>query len=200
MRLFIAIMLPDPLRATLHTAARKLAETRANIRWVVPAQYHITVKFLGETDDVLVPQIAERLTRAAAQVPIFTLHLEGPIRFPPLQAHVQPRIIAVNARSPDQRLTRLHRLIDSTLGGMGLPMDTRTLTAHVTLGRISSNHGLNRLLRQLPKHEFDPLGTLEVSTVTLLQSVLGSEGPVHTALHAAPLAAIVLPPEPASAP
>lgn len=68
-------------------------------------------------------------------------------------------------------------------------MDTRVLTAHLTLGRISSNHGLNRLLRLLSRHEFDPLGTLEVSMVTFFQSTLELVGPVYTRLHTAALAA-----------
>ena len=172
MRLFIAIPLTEPLRATLQAAVAKLAETRAAVRWVEPVNWHITVKFLGELADGLIPEIATRLSRAAAQVPVFPLNLEGVVRFPP---RGQARLVVSKILSPDQRLTRLHRLIDSAMGGMGLDMDTRVLTAHVTLGRISSNHGLNRLLRLLPKHEFDPLGSFEVTEVVLFQSTLGAE-------------------------
>jgi len=122
-------------------------------------------------DDDLVPRILQRITAAAAQVPAFPLELEGVDRFP---EKGPARVIISRVLSPDQRITRLHRLVDSAIGGMGLPMDTRVLVPHLTLGRVSSNHGLNKLLRQIEKHDLDFFGTFTVQHVTLFQSLLGA--------------------------
>lgn len=184
MRLFIAIDPPGAIQEALRPVQERLAETRAEVRWVAPGNYHITVKFLGEVEASLTAEIAARLERAAAEVPVFPLEVEGIGKFP---ARGQPRVIMAAVRSPDQRLTKLHRLIDSGVGGMGLTMDNRPLVAHLTLGRVSSNHGINRLLRLLPKHEFDSFGSFEVGTVSLYRSTPGAEGATYEKLHTAML-------------
>jgi 2'-5' RNA ligase len=185
MRLFCAIDVPPEIVERVTAAQAKLAQTRAAVRWVPAHQMHITIKFLADVPEELRAEIATRLTRAAAEVPAFELEIEGLGRFP---ERGPARTIISRVLSPDQRLTKLHRLIDSALGGIGLPLDTRALVPHLTLGRVSSNHGLNRLLRLLEKHDLDFFGAFTVAHITLFSSVLGSEGAVHTPIHTAPLA------------
>lgn len=184
MRLFIAIDVGSSVRDRLAEVQPRLVDTKAAVRWVEPAIYHLTVKFLGETDEGLLPEITQRLDRAAGEVPVFPLRFEGLGQFPP---RGQPRVIIAHAISPDQRITKLHRLIDSALGGIGLPMDTRVLVPHLTLGRIQSNHGLNRLLRLLRKYEWEPFGSFEVTQAALYRSTLTASGSQYDKLHAAAL-------------
>jgi 2'-5' RNA ligase len=105
-------------------------------------------------------------------------------------------VIISRILSPDQRITKLHRLIDSGIGGMGLPMDTRVLVPHLTLGRVQSNHGLNRLLRLIEKHDLDFFGSFPVTQATLYQSVPSDNGrmqhlPLHSGkLHLAPVSTL----------
>ncbi len=184
MRLFIAI---DPDEATRHSVGalqEKLADTRADVRWVDPRNYHITIKFLGEVDEKLVPEIMLRMDRAAAQVPAFPLEVEGITQLP---ERGPARVIVSPVLSPDLRLTKLHRLIDSGIGGMGLAMDTHVLVPHLTLGRVRTNHGLNRLLRKMPKFEFEPLGSWDVQEAVLYRSIPGADGSVYERLHGAKL-------------
>lgn len=185
MRLFIALPVLEPIRSQLGEFQVRLAETRARVRWVEPAGYHLTVKFLGAVDEGLLPEIRARLTRAAEQVPVFPLEIDGVGHLP---ERGPARVIVAHAHSPDQRLTRLHRLVDSAIGGMGLPLDTRELSPHITLGRVKANTGLNRLLRLLAKHEADYLGSFDVKEVVLYRSTPGAGGSVYEPLHTARLA------------
>ena len=176
---------PSPApRDALAALQAKLIETRGDVSWTAPQKIHLTIKFLGETAETFLPELSARLTRAAAQVPQFPIDLDGLTRFP---ERGPPRTLVAHAFSPDHRLIRLHRLIDSAVGGIGLPMDTRELSPHVTLGRVRSNHGVNRLLRLLDKHEADFIGTFTAETVTLFQSIPTPEGTAHKPLHSAPL-------------
>ncbi len=186
MRLFIALNPPADIAANLAAVQQTLAHTRADIAWTDPHAFHITLKFLADAPEALLPEIFARLTRSAAQVPAFPLEVEGVDKFPP---RGPARVIISRILSPDNRLTKLHRLIDSALGGIGLPMDTRALVPHLTLGRVRSNHGLNRLLRLLDKHDLDFFGSFAVASATLYQSTLTPDGALHTPLHTAPLAA-----------
>ena len=187
MRLFIAIHPPPEVSEKLAAIQQTLAHTRADVSWTDPQRFHITLKFLADAPHALLPEISARLTKAAAQVPVFPLEVEGVDKFPP---RGPARVIISRILSPDNRLTKLHRLIDSGLGGIGLPMDTRALVPHLTLGRVRSNHGVNRLLRLLDKHDLDFFGSFPAASVTLHQSVLGPEDATHTALHTAALAVV----------
>jgi RNA 2',3'-cyclic 3'-phosphodiesterase len=195
MRLFVAIDVAAEIREKLRVVREKLADTKADVRWVAPENMHITIKFLGEVEERLAPEILERVVRAAAQVPAFPLEIEGIGRFP---ERGPVRVIISRVVSPDQRITKLHRLVDSAVGGMGLPMDTRVLVPHLTLGRVSSNHGLNKLLRQLEKHDLDFFGSFLVERVVLYQSLLGA-GDNGTVRYVTVGAGILAPGAPANA-
>lgn len=185
MRLFFAIALPTPVADALASTVAKLAHTRADVKWVAASNFHITVKFLGETDEGLLPELSARLDRAAAQVNAFDLEIEGIDRLP---ERGPVRVIMSRVINPDNRLTKLHRLIDSAVGGIGLPMDMRALVPHVTLGRVSSNHGLNKLLRLVEKHDVDFFGKFTVSHVSLVASTLTPAGSVYRVVHTSELA------------
>jgi len=184
MRLFIALDPPKEVRDKLAAIQATLADTKAAVRWVDPADYHVTIKFLGEVDERLVPELAARMAKAADQVPAFDLEVEGVDRFP---AKGPARVIISRILCPDQRITKLHRLIDSGVGGMGLPMDTRVLVPHLTLGRVQSNHSLNRLLRLIEKHDLDFFGNFTADTVRLYHSIPQENRMLHKLLHAATL-------------
>jgi 2'-5' RNA ligase len=184
MRLFIAIDPAPEIREKLAAIQATLAHTKAAVRWVDPGDFHVTIKFLGETDENLLPQLKQRIANAAAQVPQFDLEVEGVDRFPPKGP---ARVIISRILSPDQRLTKLHRLVDSAIGGMGLPMDTRVLVPHLTLGRVQSNHGLNRLLRLIEKHDLDFFGAFPATNAILYHSIPTEKGMQHVPLLSAPL-------------
>ncbi len=171
MRLFIAIDVAPEIRRKLRAVQEKLAAIKADVRWVPPENMHITVKFIGDLDDSRAGELLERVVNAAAQVPAFSLEVEGVGRFP---EKGPVRVIMSRVLSPDQRMTKLHRLIDSAAGGMGLPLDTRVLVPHLTLGRVASNHGLNKLLRLVERHDLDYFGSFAVERVVLYQSLLGA--------------------------
>lgn len=170
MRLFVAVDVPPDIVHQIETVKEKLAATKADVRWVSSHNYHVTVKFIGEVEEPRVPELLDRVERAAAQVPAFEVEVEGIDRLP---EKGPARVIMSRILSPDNRMTKLHRLVDSAVGGMGLPLDTRVLLPHLTLGRVRTNHGVNRLLRLVEKHDLDFFGSFLVTNVCVYQSVLG---------------------------
>jgi len=191
MRLFMAIDVAPEVAEKVVAIQRVLADTKADVGWVDSRNYHVTVKFLGEVDEALVGEVARRMERAASEVPAFEVEVEGVDRFP---EKGPAKVIISRILSPDQRMTKLHRLIDSGIGGIGLPMDTRLLVPHLTLGRVRSNHGMNRLLRMVEKHDLDFFGSFVVGEVVLCESVLGEGAPKYRVLHRAGLKKVLTAP------
>ena len=71
LRLFVALDLPEPVRA-------RLAMLQGGIpgaRWIKPENFHVTLRFVGEVDDPVASDLDAALGRIAA--PPFRLALQG---------------------------------------------------------------------------------------------------------------------------
>ncbi len=187
MRLFVAVGVRLDIAGQLSEWQQQLARIPAQVRWVPPEQYHLTVKFIGEIGEARLAEIRNRLDQAAAETPAFALSISGLSR---LEVRGQVRIIMAEVVSADQRLNRLHRRIDQEFAGLGIPLDTRPLRPHLTLGRVRSNHSLNKLLRRLEHYaagRIAPLGPWPVGEVSLMQSMPSAQGVVYRGRHHAAL-------------
>jgi len=79
MRLFAAVLPPQDVTDEL---ASKVAELRrlpgaSELRWTGVPGWHFTLAFYGEVDEDLVPELSERLERAARRTPRFPLAVRG---------------------------------------------------------------------------------------------------------------------------
>src|SRR3989338_7509650 len=109
MRAFIAIHLPDEVRASLAGLQRELAQSRADVTWVEPDHLHVTLKFLGEITDEQRQAIEAMLHRIAAQEQPFSLSVEGVGAFPSIES---PRVIWVGLAEGKEAATRLAQRIE----------------------------------------------------------------------------------------
>jgi 2'-5' RNA ligase len=82
MRLFVAIVPPPEALAELAETVAGLRAARPELRWTVPADWHLTLAFLGEVAESLRPELATRLERAARRHPVQDLAVAGGGAFP----------------------------------------------------------------------------------------------------------------------
>jgi RNA 2',3'-cyclic 3'-phosphodiesterase len=81
-RLFVAILPPAEVTAEL---ARQVAAVRPawpGLRWTGPESWHVTVAFLGEVADGVLPELSVRLERAARRHAAPELAVRGSGAFP----------------------------------------------------------------------------------------------------------------------
>src|SRR5947209_6165081 len=81
-RTFLAIDLPDEVRARIEQLERELAEHESMLKLVRPALVHITVKFLGSVHEDRLPGIERAAAESAAEIAPFALRLAGCGTFP----------------------------------------------------------------------------------------------------------------------
>jgi 2'-5' RNA ligase len=175
MRLFVAVDLDEPARSAVvreQARLRALVPTRS-LRWVRPEHLHITLAFLGEVDDARLGAIVGIFGPAIQQAP-FALRLGGLGVFPPRGA---PRTLWIGSNGP--QLNDLRSEIARRIERVGLRLDTRSFSSHLTIGRWKSSTSGDRssfLSIQLP----EPLAHVKVDHATLYQSRLSSAGPIYT--------------------
>lgn len=130
MRLFVAVY-PAPEAVADLTAALPPAD-RA-LRWVPPEQWHVTLAFLGEVGESVLPDLVERLGRAADRTAPMTLGLQGAGAFPkPVR---RARTLWCGLAGDVAELTRLAERCVAAARRAGIAVDERRFRAHLTLAR-----------------------------------------------------------------
>ncbi len=168
-RLFAGLELPLPTRERL----AELAPEIRGVRWMSPAQMHLTMSFLGQVE----ASAEERLRDALATVRVgpFFLPLTGVGVF----GGERPSVVWAGVGKGHPHLFALHKRIQDEALHAGLEPDLRSFHPHVTLGRVRkvTRQDLKAFLRKFEKANFD---FFHVTGFTLFSSVLAPEGAIHT--------------------
>jgi 2'-5' RNA ligase len=131
LRLFIAIELPVPVRDALAAVMGGVA----GARWQTDEQLHLTLRFIGEVDRHMAADIAAAL--ATVNVTAFDLVLDGIGSFDN-RGRVDTLWVGV---APRAAAAALAARVDSALGRVGLPPETRAFVPHITVARLGRNAG-----------------------------------------------------------
>ncbi|MGH7258470.1 MAG: RNA 2',3'-cyclic phosphodiesterase [Nitrospiraceae bacterium] len=159
----------------------------SRIQWVQPSNIHLTLKFLGNTDERSVEPLREAISHCTAAHHAIHIPLERIGVFPRLQ---QPRVLWVG---PSQRweqgedltrLTSLHRAVEECCRSFGFAPEGRPLSPHLTLARIKDGerHVGQGLARNGLLEQPINLGTLLIDAIVLMKSDLRPTGSVYTKL------------------
>ena len=184
MRAFIALPVPDAVGTFIKATQDLLGPRVDDIRWVPAANVHLTLKFLGDIDDALVPEIASRLDRTACLTSGFSLCVQGVGAFPNTR---RARVLWVGLHGDLPCLEGLRESIEKTLVPLGFECEKRPFRAHLTIGRARGK-GAGCPLGELPVIEKALPEPFAVHEVRLYRSVLKPTGAQYRLLHAAPLA------------
>jgi 2'-5' RNA ligase len=177
-RLFIAskIILDPSTKKHISSIRSKLH--RENIKWVNTDIMHITYKFLGDTDEQLLPDIKDQLQEIAAKFPKTSLILKGMGVFP---SPFKPRVLWLGFEE-NNILTKLAESIDKQLEQLGFETENRPFKPHLTLGRIKYLKDKNTLLELLKNYQTCQFQEIPINQITLFKSQLTPSGPIYTPL------------------
>lgn len=153
------------------------AAPSAKVTWIPADRLHLTVRFIGEVDDVRAAAIREAL-EAPLDIAPFSLTLAGAGAFPTGGA---PRVLWAGVATGRDGLLLAEREITLRLSSIGVPADQRAYSPHLTLARVREPAGLRspRLLEGLTD---TTLGTVRIDAITLFHSKLSPKGPTYTPL------------------
>lgn len=181
MRLFIALALPDEVRARLAREQERLAGLGLPFRWVRADALHVTLVFLGEVPEGEIALVREAIDSAAGAVAPLALEVDGIGTFPPRGT---PRVVWAGVGGDRAPLTALHAGLTAALQGHGFRLEDRAFSPHVTLGRLEprvlpeARDRARRVDAYCTSHE--DLGRWRAEQVHLIRSELRSDGPRYT--------------------
>lgn len=185
-RAFIAIDLPDEVKRTLSDAQEQLSPSvpAGVVRWVKPEAMHLTLRFLGKTNEQLLPSIGRAMDEALVSTPAFSLRSGRLSVFPNRN---RPRTIVLTvydeAPTPGEGLIHLRSQLDAALETLRIAPDSKPLSPHLTLGRVRRDQSL----ATVPDVSVPDIAFI-VSAVHLIESDLRPDGPEYTVRHTTRLA------------
>lgn len=151
------------------------------------APSHITLRFLGDVPELLVPQLGPALERSLRGAPSGSIVLRGLGAFPNTE---RPRVLWAGVVDDGGRLEDLHRRVKEAVEGLGLPPEDHPFHAHVTLARIKGWARAELARRAIEAHQGEVFARFTVQAVVLKQSTLKREGAVHRTILSVPLSPI----------
>lgn len=176
MRLFIAIPIDDKTRLEVCRMCDYLKERVSDVRWVKAENLHITMKFLGDTKEKLVPEISSAMEEVSKYLP-FEMEIGGIGGFPSLAS---ARVIWVGAYDESQTVHRIYEEIETGIGNLGFKKEKRKYSPHITVGRSKRKPVRVDVGHELGKRAGS---TLIVNEVVLYKSDLKSSGAEYTVLE-----------------
>lgn len=171
MRLFVALDLPPALRDRLSSLT---SYAIPGARWVPEENYHLTLRFIGETPGWQAEEIDHAL--AALRAPAFTLTLAGLGTFGKSARGLM--LWAGVERTP--ALDHLRAKIETALQRIGLEPERRRFAPHVSLAKLD-NPPEAKLAAYLQANSLFRAPPVPVEHFTLFSSLLCKDHAVYTA-------------------
>ncbi len=167
MRLFLAVDLPQSVKNELDQQLRALKKEYAFFNWVPPENYHITLHFFGERNDV--DKIKQKIEEAVFDINSFNLYAWNASLF------MQNNILLYISFRREKKMEEIAERINKSFQGG----DEKKFIAHLTIARarIPSKQqylNLKKKLLQLPiEIEF------AVNKIHLFQSIIEGKRPSY---------------------
>lgn len=181
LRLFTGIAAPPEINSSLDDFVRRL-KPLARIRWSPASNFHITTKFIGAWAEERLDELKVALA-AMPRSGAFRIAIRGFGFYPnPRNARIFWAGIEGGAN-----LAELAARTDAVCGGLGIAVEKKPYSPHLTLARIDDPRGLTPLQNALSKDAGIEFGDFEARAFHLYLSQPGRGGSVYTSLAEFPL-------------
>jgi 2'-5' RNA ligase len=178
-RIFIAIKVEAGETLLSMISSLKSGLIKDTIRWTAIDNIHITLVFLGDTEDNVTEEIRLMLKEKCTGAGKFKLHLNGCGIFRSMN---DPRIIWTGV-GPSDDLTALNETIQDGLKQTGIKLEDRPYNPHLTLGRIKRISDIKKLKTLVEQFRESEIQVVPVNEVILYESLLLQSGPVYKPLE-----------------
>ncbi|MBN1861170.1 MAG: RNA 2',3'-cyclic phosphodiesterase [Candidatus Thermoplasmatota archaeon] len=174
---FIAIdITPTPKILAFEEDIRR---TGADVKLVEPENIHITIKFLGDTDEQHIDTIEQCMKGSVQGVTPFPITLRGTGVFPNTK-YVKVLWVGITDAG---RIAPIAQTIDAALVPLGFPKEQRGFSPHLTVGRVKTARNKDRLLRVVEQYNIEEFTVQEVHALVLKKSDLTPKGPIYSTLR-----------------
>jgi len=169
-RLFVAIDLPESTCQLLASLDPHIH----GVRWIDPAQMHLTLGFFDDVPEDVDSVLREKLS--AIEFGAFFLPIVGVATF---SAKGTPKIIWIGVGKAHPHLFQIHKRVQEAALAAGIEPELRPWHPHITIARCREVSAQS-LRKFLQSNEDLDAGMIRVDAFHLYSSKLTPAGPIHT--------------------
>ncbi|GJQ64033.1 MAG: RNA 2',3'-cyclic phosphodiesterase [Melioribacteraceae bacterium] len=174
--MFVALEIPDDIIEQLVEFREEIYGKDDIARWEPVEKLHITLKFIGDINDSLIPEIEQKLKLIAENNDPLDLEFK---KFGLFYRDNKPSILWAGLRQDDNLIGLVNQIEDS-LSILGLKKEKRKFKPHLTLLRVRGRENYEKL-EEFKQYIIDDLD-FEAGKITLFKSELKRGGSVYTAI------------------
>jgi 2'-5' RNA ligase len=183
MRVFVALEIPSAVREHFAALLKSLRAVSPRTRWVRPENLHVTLKFIGEVPETKLAAIRNGLAGVRSEQPVM-LDFRG-LGFFPNEKHPRVFWAGINASA---NLKTLAGGIDMATEKLGIPVEKRHFSPHLTLARFEPPRLPEKLRAAIQENAERDFGSLRTSQFHLIESKLKPTGAEYTTVESFPFA------------
>lgn len=184
-RLFVGVpvapAVASELAATCASLARRASAQNVPLRWLPPASYHVTLRFLGWTRGETAPAVAEAVRRAVAGVAPMRFRVE---RLGAFKSTARATVVWAGVADGAGGLAALAAALEREVVPLGFAPETRAFHPHVTIARLREPANVESVLLPFAEQVFSET---RFDSVTLFESVTKATGSEYRPVLRAPL-------------
>lgn len=174
-RLFVALKIPDEVKTEIFKHCYAIVENPSDYRWEAKDKIHLTLKFIGEVQEELLPQIIDEL-EFIKNYPSFNCLVS---RFGFFFRDNEAKILWCNLDTDDSIISLVDEL-NNRLEKYDIEIEKRKFKGHLTLLRIKDRMS-EKFVKRFKEYKFDPI-EFNTSQIALIQSVLKQNGSEYKVL------------------
>ena len=178
-RLFIAAEFPTNIIDSVYQITQNQWPQQMNgLKWVNKNQYHLTLKFLGDTTIDQIAAITHVCQQNTTNDLSFPLTICGFGVFP--NQH-KPTVLWAGIQEAE-KLIQFQKTLDKALNQLNIRMERRPYSPHLTLARIKDYFPQSQFVKFLTplQHGSQVLNlSTQIASITLFESELTRQGPVY---------------------
>jgi len=159
----------------LRDAIMELERFGRALKPVSPENIHITLKFLGQTEESAVPELEEVMRKAVEGVQPFEVRLVGSGVFPNVRT---ARVVWVGMEGAEP-LNKVVTDLEDGCVPLGFGRDKHAFSPHLTLARVREGFRAD-LADFLKNSQGKHFGSFTVDVIRLKKSVLTPSGPIYS--------------------
>jgi len=179
-RLFIALELSKRQKKEIGEFQEKVKEHLHNVRWVKPDNIHLTLKFLGETEEDKVEPIKEAIDQVCSGFKPFLTRYGGAGVFP---SERKARVLWVGIKEGEESVCKLAEKFEEAMTSLGYKKEKRSFHPHLTIGRIRKSPPENSIQIFLTEGKSFISSDVIIKKVILFESNLTRSGAIYKSLY-----------------
>jgi 2'-5' RNA ligase len=177
-RVFVAVDISAEARRRVSAYIEALRNEFPEVRvgWDKPEKLHLTLKFLGNTEEKQLRELQKRVEEISAGMTNFELQIAETGIFPNAR---NPRVLWIDVKDQAGNLAKINSVLEAECEKIGFAREQRKYVPHLTIGRIREPNNARDLAQKHLQNNFEPV-EFAVPEIVIYESRLLPTGSVYS--------------------